>query len=169
MKAVFLDCASVGPGLDMSPLYEILPDLTIFDATDDTQVADRIRDAEFVFVNKTRVTEKLMRIATRLRFIGLTATGTDNVDLAGAGQHDVAVCNIRGYCTQSVAEHVFGMLLMLTHNLGRYSADIRAGEWQRSPDFCMLNHQLQIVQLASQRIEQAGPIERGDFDDRTLL
>lgn len=142
MKAVFLDYATMGPGLDMSPLLDILPDLQSFDATDDVQVADRIRDAEFVFTNKIRLTDNLLQTATRLRFIGLTATGTDNIDLASAGRHGVAVCNIRAYCTQSVAEHVFGVLLMLTHSLGRYSADVRAGEWQRSRHSCMLSHPL---------------------------
>jgi len=132
----------MGPGLDMSPLRDILPDLESFDATDDAEVADRIRDAEFVFTNKIHLTDDLLQKATRLRFIGLTATGTDNIDLASAGRYGVTVCNIRAYCTQSVVEHVFGVLLMLTHSLGRYSSDVRAGKWQRSQDFCMLGHPL---------------------------
>ena len=107
MKAVFLDYATVGPGLDMSPLRDILPELDIFDATDDTQVIERIRDADFVFANKVHLTERLMQAATKLRFIGLTATGVDNIDLHSASKYNVAVCNIRAYCTQSVAEHVF--------------------------------------------------------------
>ncbi|MDH3352697.1 MAG: hypothetical protein OEM51_14215, partial [Gammaproteobacteria bacterium] len=98
MKAVFLDYATVGPGLDTGPLSALLPDLTIFDATDDSQVPDRIRDVEFVFANKIRIYDELFDAANKLRFIGLTATGVDNIDLDSAASHGVAVCNIHGYC-----------------------------------------------------------------------
>jgi glycerate dehydrogenase len=140
MKAVFLDYATVGPGLDTSPLTEQLPELEIFAITGENQVVERICDAEFVFANKVRLYGDLFEAAPRLRFIGLTATGTDNIDLDSAQRHDVAVCNIRGYCSRSVTEHVFGLLLMLTHNLHRYTSAVRAGEWQRSQDFCMLTY-----------------------------
>lgn len=140
MKAVFLDYATMGPDLDLEPMRRPLPDLEIFDATDDSQIGERIRDAEFVFANKFRLTPELLENAAKLRFIGLTATGTDNVDLESAKQHGVAVCNIRAYCTQSVVEHVFGVMLMLTHSLGRYDKSVRAGEWQKADDFCMFTH-----------------------------
>lgn len=137
MKAVFLDYATIGPDLNMSPLSDLLPALEIFDATDDDQLIDRIRDVEFVFANKIRFTDELLGAASELRFIGLTATGTNNIDLDGARKHDIAVCNIRGYCTRSVTEHVFGLLLTFTHSLHRYGAAVRDGAWQQSRDFCM--------------------------------
>jgi len=140
MKAVFLDYSTVGSGLDTSPLTTLLPDLEFFDATGDDQVLDRIRDAEFVIANKVRLGDDLISAAPNLRFIGLTATGTDNINLDSARRHDVAVCNIRGYCTRSVSEHVFGVLLMLAHNLHRYAADVRGSAWQQSQDFCLLTH-----------------------------
>ncbi len=140
MKAVFLDWATMGPGLDTSALRAVLPGLEVYDVTTEQQVAERIEDAEFVLANKIRLTDELLEHCSRLRFIGLTATGTDNVDLEAASRHGVAVCNIRAYCSQSVAEHVFGCLLSLTHSLGPYQRDVRAGEWQRSDDFCLLTH-----------------------------
>lgn len=140
MKAVFLDWATMGPGLDTSGLRALLPDLEIFDVTADREVAERIEEAEFVMANKIRLTDTLLQRCPRLRFIGLTATGTDNVDLEAAKRHGVAVCNIRAYCSQSVAEHVFGCLLNLTHSLGRYATDVRAGKWQQSDNFCLLTH-----------------------------
>ena len=140
MKAVFLDYSTVGSGLDTSPLTTLLPELEFFDATRDYQVLGRISDAEFVFANKVRLSDDLISAAPRLRFIGLTATGTDNINLDSAQRHDVAVCNIRGYCTRSVSEHVFGVLLMLAHNLHRYAADVRGGAWQQSQNFCLLTH-----------------------------
>lgn len=140
MKAVLLDWATMGPGLDTSELRALLPDLEIYDDTDDNQVAERIAGAEIVLGNKVLISETLFDGAPDMRFIGLTATGTDNVDLVAAKRHGVAVANIRAYCSQSVAEHVFGCLLNLAHSLGPYVVDVRAGEWQQADDFCMLTH-----------------------------
>jgi glycerate dehydrogenase len=137
---VFLDWATMGPDLDVSLLRALLPELEVFDVTSDEQVAPRIRDAAYVLANKIRLTDALLEQCPHLRFIGLTATGTDNVDLAAAKRHGIAVCNIRDYCSQSVAEHVFACLLSLAHNVPRYHADVRAGEWQKSDDFCLLTH-----------------------------
>lgn len=140
MHAVFLDWATMGPGLDASGLHALLPDLSIFDVTEDHEVAARIQKAQFVLTNKIRLTDELLERCSELRFIGLTATGTDNVDLVAAKRHAIAVCNIRAYCNQSVAEHVFACLLNLTHSIRQYTRDVRAGEWQKSEDFCLLTH-----------------------------
>jgi len=140
MNAVFLDWATMGPGLDTSGLRGVLPDLEIFDVTEDHEVASRIQNAQFVLTNKIRLTDKLLEHCSALRFIGLTATGTDNVDLVAAKRHGVAVCNIRAYCNRSVAEHVFACLLNLTHSIRQYTRDVRAGEWHKSEDFCLLTH-----------------------------
>lgn len=140
MKAVFLDWATMGPDLDTGALRSLLPDLEIFDVTEDHQVAARIRNAQFVLANKVRLTDELLAQSPELRFIGLTATGTDNVNLEAAQRHGVTVCNIRAYCNQSVAEHVFACLLNLTHSIAQYARDVRAGEWQKSDDFCLLTH-----------------------------
>ena len=140
IKAVFLDFATMGDGLDVGPLTRLLPGLEIFEATADDEVAARIGDVEYVFANKVRLDDGLLDAAPKLRFIGLTATGTDNIDVDSAARRGVAVCNIRSYCTRSVAEHVFGLLLMLARNLHRYTNDVRRGRWQQAQDFCMLTH-----------------------------
>ena len=160
MKAVFLDYSTVGSGLDLSPLTDLLPDLEIFAGTQDKQVLDRIRDAEFVFTNKVRIGDALFAAAPRLRFIGLTATGTDNIDLDSAGRHGVAVCNIRAYCTRSVTEHVFGVLLMLAHNLHTYTAAVRDGAWQKSADFCMLTHPVRELSSMTMGVVGFGELGR---------
>ena len=99
--------------------------------------------------------------ASKLRFIGLTATGTDNVSLDGAREHGIAVCNIRAYCTDSVVEHVFGVMLMLSHSLGAYNAAVRAGHWQQSPDFCMLTHPVPGIAGKTLGIVGFGELGRG--------
>ena len=125
------------------------------------EMAARIADAEIVLGNKVLLRDMLLRNASRLRFIGLTATGTDNVDLEAAHERGIAVCNIRAYCTQSVAEHVFGCLLNLTHSLGPYVQDVRAGAWQRSSVFCMLTHPISELSGMTLGIVGFGELGKG--------
>jgi glycerate dehydrogenase len=161
MKAAFLDFATMGPGLDIDAMRALLPELVVFDVTDSNQVAERIQDAEFVLTNKVRLNEELLKGSPSLRFVGLTATGTDNVDLVTAKQSGIAVCNIRAYCTQSIAEHVFGCLLNLTHNLAQYNAAVRAGEWQQSADFCLLNFPIRELSAMTLGIIGYGNLGKG--------
>jgi glycerate dehydrogenase len=155
MKAVFLDFATMGAeGIDRSPLANALPEIEFFDATAPKQRRKRIRDAGYVLTNKVRIDRELIEATPSLKFIGLTATGTDNIDLAAATEQGVAVCNIRAYCTQSVVEHVFAVLLNLAHSIGAFDRTVRNGEWQRSADFCMLGHP--IRQLSAMTLGVVG-------------
>ena len=161
MKAVFLDYATMGPDLDLKPLRELFDDLEIHDDTEYEQMVERVRDVEFAFTNKIRFTEELLREASKLRYIGLTATGTDNIDLVTAEANGIAVANIRAYCTQSVVEHVFGTLLMLTHSLHSYNAAVRAGEWQTAQDFCILSHPVRELSAMTMGIVGYGELGQG--------
>lgn len=161
MKAVFLDFATMGPDLDVSPLQALLPELEIFEITDDSQILERIQDAEFVCANKAYLTDGILQGSPKLRFVGLTATGTNNVDLEAAKRYGVAVCNIRAYCTQSIAEHVFGCLLNLTHSLSRYNNAVRAGEWQQSADFCLLIYPIRELSAMTLGIVGYGALGEG--------
>lgn len=161
MKAVLLDWATMGPDLNITEMQALLPNLEIYDDTDDDQMAERIAGAEIVLGNKVILSEKLFEAAPRMRLIGLTATGTDNVDLVAAKQRGIAVCNIRAYCTQSVAEHVFGCLLNLAHNLGAYVADVRDGAWQEADNFCMLTYPIKELSAMTLGIVGYGELGKG--------
>ena len=154
MKAVLLDWDTMGPGLDISKLQALLPDLEVFGNTENEDVATRVGDAAIVIGNKVRLTRRVFDACPKIRFVGLLATGTDNVDLAAARDHGVAVTNIRAYCTRSVVEHVFGCLLNLAHNLGNYSADVRNGAWQAARHFCLITHP--ITELSSMTLGIVG-------------
>ncbi len=160
MKGVFLDWATMGPDLDVSRLRSLLSELAIHDVTSDDKVAERIADADCVLTNKIRLSDELLRNARKLRYIGLTATGTDNIDLEAARRHGIAVANIRAYCSRSVAEHVFGCLLHLAHSLGRYAADVRAGAWRESPAFCLLSHPVRELSTMTLGIVGYGELGR---------
>ena len=161
MKAVLLDWATMGPDLDITELQALLPDLEIYDDTDNNQMPERIASAEIVLGNKVMLSESLFNSAPDLRFIGLTATGTDNVDLVAAKERGIAVSNIRAYCTQSVAEHVFGCLLGLAHKLDTYAADVRQGAWQEANNFCMLTHPIRELSAMTLGIIGYGELGKG--------
>ncbi|MBT8078395.1 MAG: D-2-hydroxyacid dehydrogenase [Gammaproteobacteria bacterium] len=162
MKAVFLDYGTIGPeDLDYTPLQRVVENLTVYDSTTREQLGERIRDVEIVYTNKIRFDDATFALAKSLKFIGLTATGTDNVDLDAARRHGVAVCNIRAYCTQSVVEHVFGVLLNFTHSLAKFNSLVRAGEWQRADNFCKLDHPLRELSAMTMGIVGYGELGRG--------
>jgi glycerate dehydrogenase len=162
MKAAFLDYATVGAGeLDLSPLEAVSDELSVYEHTPAEKVAERIADCSLAYINKVRMTREIIEQAGSLRFIGLLATGTDNVDLDAARENGVAVSNIRAYCTNSVVEHVFGALLHFTHSLGPYNASVRRGEWQQAADFCMLSHPIQELSGRTMGVVGYGELGRG--------
>lgn len=161
MKAVLLDWGTMGPDLDISKLRSLLPELEIFDDTEHHEIAERIAGAEIVLGNKVMMTESLLANAPSIRFIGLTATGTDNINLDAAKKHNVAVANIRDYCTQSVAEHVFACLLSLARSLKHYDRDINNGKWQQAENFCMLTHDIRELSAMTLGIVGYGALGQG--------
>jgi glycerate dehydrogenase len=141
VKAVFLDFATVSNGdLDMSALKRVLPDVVLHDVTPDADIAQRMAGAHIVLTNKLRIGRELIEANPQLRFVGVSATGTNNVDLDAARDHTVAVCNVRDYCTRSVMQHVLAVILAHTHRVREFSRLAIDGSWTRTPQFTMLNY-----------------------------
>src|SRR5688500_5728844 len=136
MRSVFLDFGTVSHhDLDTGSLERVLPGITLYPTSSDAEVDERIAGCEFILTNKLQITGARMRAVPGLRFVGLTATGTNNVDLEAAKELGIAVCNIRDYCTDSLAQHVLGVILMLTHRFREYSQAAVDGTWARCPQF----------------------------------
>jgi glycerate dehydrogenase len=162
MKSVLLDYATMGfDDLDLSPLREVLPDIEMFDNTLPGERVERIRDAEVIFCNKVQLDAETLASAASVRFIGLTATGTDNVDLEFAKRNGIAVCNLVAYCTQSVVEHVVAVMLSLTHNLPAFHALVRDGDWARADNFCKLDYPLRQLSALTLGIVGYGELGKG--------
>jgi glycerate dehydrogenase len=141
MRSVFLDTDTLGPGnIDLAPLTEQLPELELFSLTSADQVAERIASAGIVIVNKVRLSAEIIQSATHLKLICLAATGTDNVDLKAASEAGIVVSNIRNYCTPSVAQHVFTLILALTQCLDDYQQAVQNGDWKTGGQFCLLDY-----------------------------
>ena len=155
MKAVFLDLDTLGPDdIDIQPLRNKLPEFTSFPDTRPGQLDERIADAEIVLINKVRLDQTNLRSATRLRLVCLAATGTDNVDLDCARDLGIGVCNIRNYCTPSVVQHVFALILALTQRLRQYDALMATNAWSQSDQFCLLD--FPIRELAGKTLGVVG-------------
>jgi glycerate dehydrogenase len=147
MRAVFLDFGTVSRGdLDTSPLERVVPGIVIHDQTAQWEVPARVAGFEAVFANKSVIDRATIMANPQLRLVALTATGVDNVDLAAAREHGVAVCNLRDYCTPSVVQHVFAMLLALTHRLADYHALVASGRWQQAGQFSVFPYPIRELQ-----------------------
>ncbi len=139
MTAVFLDYDTVCAGdLDASHLTRVMPQLVFHGMTHDADLAGTIADAEIVLLNKCVLTRTLLVNAGRLRLVAVAGTGTDNVDLNAARERGIGVCNVRGYCTQSVMQHVWALVLHLTQHLKGYSTLARDGSWVRNEEKTVL-------------------------------
>jgi glycerate dehydrogenase len=136
LSAVFLDFGTVShDDLDTANLERVLPGITLHPTSTEAEVDQRIVGCEFILTNKLNISRARMRAVPKLRFIGLTATGTNNVDLEAAKELGIAVCNIRDYCTASLVQHVLGVILLLTHRFREYGQAAVDGTWQKSAQF----------------------------------
>ena len=140
MKTVFLDFDTLHPAdLDTRELDELLTSAEFWPDSSTEQLNERLQSAEVVVVNKVHLNRETIAAASALRLICLAATGSDNVDLDAASEQGIAVCNIRDYCTPSVIQHVFALILTLTQKLDAYRERVNSGEWQTSGQFCLLD------------------------------
>ena len=131
MKAVILESYVMEEGdLDWSGVKALVPDTTSYVRTDYADIAPRIGDAELVFINKCRIDEAVLAQCPNLKWVGIIATGTDNIDFEACRRHGVAVANVPGYSTYSVAQMTFSLLLAICQCAQRYDRAVKAGYWQ---------------------------------------
>ncbi len=135
MKSVVLDGFAVNPG-DMS--WEFLKEFgsyTVYDQTEDKDIATHIGDADIVMTNRKRIDGKVLSLCPNLKFVSALGTGYDMIDVPACRARGVEVCNIPGYSTISVAQFAFTLLLNLSTDLPGYRQAVRQGHWTGRPDF----------------------------------
>ena len=131
MKAVILESYVMQEGdLDWSGVRALVPDTVSYVRTTYEQIVPRIQDAELVLLNKCRIDEAVLAACPRLKWVGIIATGTDNIDLEACRRHGVSVANVPGYSTYSVAQMTFSLLLAICQCAERYDRSMKAGYWQ---------------------------------------
>lgn len=159
MKGVFLDFGTYYPaGLNVTDLENAIEDFIFYDATDPGDVISRIQDANIVLSNKVVLTRDVIAACPDLKLIIAGATGYNNIDVDAARDAGIVVCNVSGYSTPSVTQHVFMFILALRSQIMSYHADVKNGRWQECRDFCFLDYP--IHELSGQTL---GIIGYGDL------
>lgn len=136
MNIVYLDGYTLNPGdLDWAPLQQ-QGNFTVYDRTPAELVVKRAADADIILTNKVFISADIMAQLPKLKYVGVTATGYNNVDIIAARARNVTVTNVRGYSTPSVAQHTFSLLLALTTRPELHSQSVHQGDWVRADDWC---------------------------------
>lgn len=130
MKIVILDSETVARGGDVS-LEGItsLGETTVYGYTPNSEVADKIGGADAVICNKCLITEEVFAKCPNLKYVGLFATGYNNVDLEAASRRGAVVCNVPAYSTNSVAQHTFALILNHFNKIREYADTVDNGDW----------------------------------------
>lgn len=136
MKIVVLDGYTLNPGdLSWNDLKSLGP-CEIHDRTPGDLVLKRAAEATILLTNKVEISREHIQHLPNLKYIGVTATGTNIVELTAARERGVTVTNVPAYGTSSVAQTTIGLLLELAQNVGLHSQTVHNGRWTTSPDWC---------------------------------
>lgn len=135
MKIVITDASTVTNGDIDLKVFEQFGEVVIYDVTDTNQVAQRVKDADMIICNKTLLNRDNLKEAKNLKYIGLFATGFNNIDLEYTNEAGITVCNAPGYSTEAVAQHTFAFILSILNRVGEYNETVKQGDWIKSRTF----------------------------------
>ncbi len=134
-KAVILDADTVTSGdVSLEPLTSLVK-TTVYGYTEPGDIATSIGDSEIVLTNKCRITEEIFEACPNLKFIGLFATGYNNIDIEAAKKHGCVVANVPGYSSDAVAQHTFALILNHFSKIHEYNNYVQNGGWCKSKLF----------------------------------
>jgi glycerate dehydrogenase len=142
MNIVVLDGHTLNPGdLSWDALNKLGP-CEIHERSTPDEIVPRSANAAIVITNKVVLNKAYMAAVPQLKYIGVTATGFNIVDVAAARERNIVVTNVPTYGTRSVAQMTFALLLELTQHVGHHAQTVRDGRWSRSLDFCYWDYPL---------------------------
>ncbi|MGE4398575.1 MAG: D-2-hydroxyacid dehydrogenase [Campylobacterales bacterium] len=135
-KAVFFDYATLG-GTSLEKIKKYA-DLEVYELTSRGQILARAADAQIVITNKVVLDEEILVALPKLKLICVAATGVNNIDLGACKKLGIAVANVKGYSTQSVAQIVFSSLFYMLSKVHKFDDYVKSGHYAKSPTFtCM--------------------------------
>lgn len=134
MKIVILEANSLGVDVDLKA-FEKLGDVVIYGQSNATDTPEKVKDADIIVVNKVPMNEQTLGRAEKLKMIAITATGYNIVDKVYTDSRNIAVANVSGYSTESVAQHTFALALYLVNQLSYYDDYVKSGEYVKSDIF----------------------------------
>lgn len=160
MKAVFLDYESLDKNdLDFSGLHAVFDELILYPSTAPQQLLERVQHADVIISNKAPLNAETLQQCPQLKLILISATGTNNIDLAQAQCQGVTVCNCQGYGTAAVAQHTLMLMLNLAASFRQYDRAVQNGAWNKASQFCLLDYP--IIELSGKTLGLVGYGELG--------
>lgn len=135
MKIVLTDAQTVLDNLVDAKALKELGEVVEYGLLKYEEVAEKIADADIVICNKTKLDSYTLRLAKNLKYIGLFATGYNNIDIDYCRENNIAVCNAGSYSTNAVAQHTFALILEHYNNTAMYNQFVHDGKWKRSKTF----------------------------------
>lgn len=131
MNITVLDAATLGEDVTFEK-WEALGNLTVYKYTSASEVVPRLKDSDIAIINKVKMTDEVIKSLPKLKLICVTATGYDNISLSACKERGVALCNVKGYSTHSVAQVTMALVLSLMTHLDEYCDSVKNGEYQNS-------------------------------------
>lgn len=160
MKIIVIDGATLNPGdLSWDDLKKLGP-CEIYDRSTPWEKLQRCKDADIVITNKVVFDRDTIKKLPNLKYIGVTATGYNIIDIEAAKEKNIIVTNVPSYASESVAQAVFALLLELCNHVGHHSQTVKAGKWASSPDFCYWDFPLVELKGLTMGIVGCGRIGR---------
>lgn len=154
IRAVILDADTVTDSdVSLDKISSVLPTV-IYGFSADDEIADRISDADVVLTNKCRITKEIFERCPNIKYIGLFATGYNNIDIKGAKARGCVVSNVPGYSTNAVAQHTFALILNRYSGVAAYDQTVKNGDWCYSKLFSYFN--IPFFELAGKTIGIVG-------------
>ncbi|MGM9979095.1 MAG: D-2-hydroxyacid dehydrogenase [Clostridium sp.] len=136
-KIVVLDSKTLG-NVNFDKLKEF-GEVVLYEKTKAEEVEERVKDASIILTNKVILNKDNLKNAEKLEIICETATGFNNIDIEYAKSKNIAVTNVAGYSTPTVAQHTFATLLHLYDKIGYYDEFVKSGEYSKSGMFTNLD------------------------------
>ena len=138
MKLVFLEADNLGEDMKFDRFFE-LGEVVVYGQTPEELIPERIADADAILINKLPMNESTLKHTKYLKYIGVTATGTNNIDFEYTNKRGIRVTNVAGYSTDVVAQHTFAMTLYLLEHLRYYDDYVKSGKYTDSDSFCHMD------------------------------
>ena len=139
MKLLLTDCATLKANGDLSlDTFKQFGEVVEYENITRAELLTEAADTDIILCNKTVIDKEVFDSAPKLKYIGLFATGYNNIDTQYASKKGITVCNAGGYSTNAVAQQVMGYILMHYTKIPKYDAFVKSGGWKKSDVFSPL-------------------------------
>lgn len=139
MKLLLTDCSTLKNNNDLSlDIFKSFGETVEYDNISRDALLNEVKDTDIILCNKTVIDREVIANAEKLKYIGIFATGYNNIDIPAARDRGIPVCNAGGYSTNAVVQQVMGYILMHYTKIPEYNSFVIEGGWVKSPVFSPL-------------------------------